>query len=138
MQALIRGEVAAPPIARLIGFTLVEAGPGQAVFEMQAEERHANPMGTLHGGVLCDIGDAAMGFAMASTLGPGESFTTLELKINFFKPIWTSKLRAEARMVKRNRSLGYLECDITDEKGSLVARLGSTCTVLRGEDAAGR
>lgn len=138
MQALIRGEVPAPPIARLIGFTLVEAGPGQAVFEMDAEKRHSNPMGTLHGGVLCDIGDAAMGFAMATTLDPGESFTTLELKINFFKPIWNAHLRAEARMVRRSRSIGYLECDITDEKGSLVARLGSTCTVLRGTDADGR
>lgn len=138
MQALIRGEAPPPPIAQLIGFTLVEAGPGRAVFVMDAESRHANPMGTLHGGVLCDIGDAAMGFAMATTLEPGESFTTLELKINFFKPIWKAHLRAEARMVRRSRSLGYLECDVTDEKGSLVARLGSTCTVLRGAEAAGR
>lgn len=131
-------EISAPPIARLIGFDLVEAGDGQAVFEMQASQKHANPMGTLHGGVLCDIGDAAMGYAMATTLAPDETFTTLELKINFFKPIWNQKLRASARMVKRSRSLGYLECDVTDEKGSLVARLGSTCTVLRGQDAVGR
>ncbi|MFQ5771237.1 MAG: PaaI family thioesterase, partial [bacterium] len=51
-------------------------------------KQHANPMGTLHGGVLCDIADAAMGMAYASTLEQGESFTTLELKINFLKPVW--------------------------------------------------
>lgn len=138
LQALIRGEIPPPPVARLIGFNLVEAGPGRAVFEMHAEERHANPMGTLHGGILCDLGDAAMGFAMATTLEPEETFTTLELKANFFKPIWSGRLRATASMVKRSRSLGYLECDIQDEKGSLVCRLGSTCTVLRGQAAEGR
>ncbi|GMU58144.1 MAG: thioesterase [Candidatus Xenobia bacterium] len=138
LQALIRGEIPPPPVARLIGFNLIEAGAGRAVFEMQAEERHANPMGTLHGGILCDLGDAAMGFAMATTLEPEETFTTLELKANFFKPVWNGRLRAEASMVKRSRSLGYLECDIKDEQGSLVCRLGSTCMVLRGRAAEGR
>jgi uncharacterized protein (TIGR00369 family) len=56
---------------------------------LDAGPQHANPMGTLHGGILCDLADAAMGIAYASTLEEGESFTTLELKINFFKPIWT-------------------------------------------------
>jgi uncharacterized protein (TIGR00369 family) len=75
---------------------------------------------------------------MASTLEPGESFTTVELEANFFKPVWKGRLRATARVVKRSRSLGYLECDILDGGGSLVCRLGSTCMVLRGEAAQGR
>jgi len=56
-------------------------------------------MGTLHGGILCDIADAAMGMAFASTLAPGESFTTIELKINFFRPVWEARLRAEGKVV---------------------------------------
>jgi len=138
IRKLIAGETEPPPIARLIGFQVVEVDEGQAVFEMETSARHANPMGTMHGGVLCDLGDAAMGFAMATTLDEGESFTTVELKANYFKPVWQTRLRAAARMVKRSRSLGYLECDITDERGTLVCRLGSTCMVLRGEAAAGR
>ena len=61
---------------------------------MVAEEQHSNPMGTIHGGILCDLADAAMGIAFFSTLEPGESFTTLELKINFLRPFWTGKLVA--------------------------------------------
>jgi uncharacterized protein (TIGR00369 family) len=139
LRQLVAGQAEPPPIARLIGFEVREVDEGRAVFTLVGDpSRHANPMGTMHGGVLVDLGDAAMGFAMASTLGPGESFTTVELKANYFKPVWKQTLRAEARMVKRSQSLGYIECDISDEKGALVCRLGSTCMVLRGEAARGR
>jgi uncharacterized protein (TIGR00369 family) len=95
-------------------------------------------MGTLHGGILCDIADAAMGIAFASTLEDGESFTTLELKINFLRPVWKDKLRASGKVVKRGRCVGMVECDVTNSQGALVARSSSTCLVLRGEQAAGR
>src|SRR5713226_1698206 len=72
------------PVARLIGFEAKEIADGRAVVTLAAGKQHANPMGTLHGGILCDIADAAMGMAFASTLAPEESFTTIELKINFF------------------------------------------------------
>ena len=72
------------PIARLIGFEAKDIGDGRATVVLAAGPQHANPMGTLHGGILCDIADAAMGIAFASTLAPDESFTTVELKINFF------------------------------------------------------
>lgn len=137
-EAIIRGDAPPPPIARLIGFRMVSVEPGEAVIELQATEAHANPMGTLHGGVLCDIADAAMGIAYSSNLGEGESFTTLELKINFLKPIWKARLLATGRVVKQGRTVGLVECDITDEKGSLVARATSTCMTLRGEQAQGR
>jgi uncharacterized protein (TIGR00369 family) len=127
-----------PPIAALIGFTLRAVSPGEAVIELAAGRQHANPMGTLHGGVLCDIADAAMGIAYASTLAEGETFATLELKINFLKPVWTAKLQAVGRIVKRGKTVGLLECDITDEEQNLVARASSTCMTLRGEDARGR
>jgi uncharacterized protein (TIGR00369 family) len=95
-------------------------------------------MGTLHGGVLCDIADAAMGMAYAASLGEGETFTTLELKINFLKPVWTGKLIATGQVVKGGRTVGFVECDVTDSQGRLVARATSTCMTLREDQAAGR
>src|ERR1700730_15241638 len=94
IEQVMRGETAPLHIAQLIGFNLTSVKPGEAVIEFQATEAHANPMGTLHGGVLCDIADAAMGMAYASNLNEGESFTTLELKINFLKPVWKARLLA--------------------------------------------
>ena len=138
IEQVLRGEVPPPPIAQLIGFDLTSVKPGEAVIEFQSTAAHTNPMGTLHGGVLCDIADAAMGLAYAANLGEGESFTTLELKINFLKPIWKARLRAVARVVKQGRTTGLVECDVTDDKGSLVARATSTCLTLRGEHARGR
>ncbi len=138
LQGMIRGEVEAPAVAKLIGFEFISIDVGQSVFELTAGPQHANPMGTLHGGIVCDVADAALGTAMASTLEDDESFTTLDLMAKFLKPVWKARLRATARMVKRTRSLGLLECEVTDEGGSLVARVYSTCMVLRGEDAKGR
>src|SRR2546422_8954506 len=121
-----------PPIAELIGFSVEEISDGRAVGSLQSGPQHANPMGTLHGGVLCDVADAAMGMAFASTLGPGESFTTMTLGINFFRPVWQARLRAEARVVNRGKSVGYLECELTDQDNKQIAKANSTCFVLRG------
>jgi len=126
------------PVARLIGFEAKQIADGRATVTLEAGPRHANPMGTLHGGILCDIADAAMGMAFASTLEQGESFTTVELKINFFRPVWEARLQAEGQVVRRGRSIGYVECEISDERGQLVAKAASTCLALRGEDAKGR
>ena len=126
------------PVARLIGFEAGEVADGHATVTLLAGTQHANPMGTLHGGILCDIADAAMGIAFASTLAPEESFTTVELKINFFRPVWRAQLRAEGTVLQRGRTIGYVECTITDEENRLVAKAASTCMVLRGQGAAGR
>jgi len=126
------------PVGKLIGFQLTEAGDGRSVVTLQVGPQHANPMGTLHGGILCDIADAAMGIAFNSTLASTESFTTVELKINFFRPVWQSQLRAEGKVVRRGKTVGYSECEITDENGRAIAKASSTCLVLRGKDAAGR
>ena len=127
-----------PPVAELIGVEVERAESGESVATMVAEERHSNPMGTIHGGILCDLADAAMGTAFFSTLEPGESFTTLELKINFLRPFWTGRLVARARVVSRGRTVGMTECDVEDDGGRLIARASSTCLTLRGEAAAGR
>jgi uncharacterized protein (TIGR00369 family) len=107
--------------------------PGHAIFEMEADERHHNPMGTLHGGIYCDLADAAMGFAYASTLGEGEKFTTIELKINFLRAVRKATLTADARVVKAGGTLGYVECEVKDQAGKLVAKAASTCMKLRQE-----
>jgi len=128
-----------PPVAKLIGLGISHVEPNAATAEMETDpQRHANPMGTLHGGIICDLADLAMGVAMATTLEENESFTTLDLTAKFFKPIWKARLRADAKVVKRTRSLGLIECTVEDDKGSLVAKLYSSCMVLRAEDARGR
>ncbi len=138
IKMIQRGELPPPPIATLIGFTIGSVEPGRVVMEMNAGPQHANPMGTLHGGVLCDLADAAMGMAYASSLDEGETFTTLELKINFLKPVWTGRLTATGRLVKGGNTVGLVECDVHDDKDRLVARASSTCMTLRGQQAEGR
>src|SRR5438034_8962985 len=129
-QKMLRGDVPPPPIGRLLGFVLKSIEPGHAIFEMEADERHHNPMGTLHGGIYWDIADAAMGFAYASTLAEGETFTTIELKINFLRAVRKATLTAEARVVKAGSAVGYVECEVKDQTGKLVAKATSTCMKL--------
>jgi uncharacterized protein (TIGR00369 family) len=126
------------PIAQLIGFHVDDISSGRAVASLQSGPQHANPMGTLHGGVLCDLADAAMGMVFVSTLQADESFTTMALGISFFRPVWQTRLRAEARVVNRGTNVGYLECDVIDQDERLVAKATSTCFVLRGEQAKAR
>ncbi|MBV9354217.1 MAG: PaaI family thioesterase [Chloroflexi bacterium] len=126
------------PIGKLLGMRLATAKPDHAQVELDVDRRFANPMGTLHGGVLCDLADAAMGTAFAGGLAEDESFTTLELKINFLRPVWDGRLRAQARVVQRGRTVGLVECDVLDEHERLIARASSTCLTLRAEQALGR
>jgi uncharacterized protein (TIGR00369 family) len=103
-QKIMRGETPLPPISRLLGFVIKAIEPGHAIFEMEVDERHHNPMGTLHGGIYCDLADAAMGYAYAATLGEGESFTTVDLKINFLRAVRTTTLTAEASAYLKSSS----------------------------------
>jgi len=137
-RKMIAGGAPPAPVAALIGFQLVAVEPGRATISLEAGERHHNPMGTLHGGVLCDIADVAMGLAYGSTLDEGETFTTLELKINFLRPVRKASLVAEGIVVQRGRTVGLAECSVTDERGRLIAKATSTCLTLRGEQALGR
>src|SRR5690348_15100027 len=101
-QALVTGKPPVdaplnllPPVASTVGFRLVSVEAGSAVFRLEARvDRHGNPMGTVHGGILCDVADAAMGMSCATLLAEGESFTTLELKMNFLRPVWDATLDA--------------------------------------------
>jgi len=138
MQRMIKGDAPGAPIMQTLGMRMVQAEVGHAVLEMEVGPHLANPTGTLHGGVLCDIADAAMGATYITTLGPGESYTTLELKINFMRPVRQGKIRADARMLQGGRTIGLVECRVLDAEQRLVAHVISTCMTLRGEQAQGR
>ena len=127
-----------PPVAELIGFERLAFGDGKCTMRLEAGPQHANPMGTLHGGILCDLADGAMGMAFFTTCAEGESFTTLELKINFLRPFWTGTLLAHGRVVQRGRTVGMTECDVVDEQDRLIAKATSTVMALRGDAAQGR
>ena len=129
-QEIMAGTSASPPINGLLGFVIKAIEPGHAIFEMAVDERHHNPMGTLHGGIYCDLADAAMGYAYAATLKENESFTTVELKINFLRAVRKTTLSAEATVVKAGNTLGYVECEIKDPTGKLVAKAACTCIKL--------
>ncbi len=130
-ERVMRGDAPPPPVAQTVGFQMAHVERGRAVIEFEAEPRHWNPMGGLHGGIICDIADAAMGMAYASTLAEGESFTTVELKVNFLRPFKTGRLVAEGYLVNAGRTLGVVDCDVRDEDGRLIARASSTCMTLR-------
>lgn len=129
-----------PPVSQTIGFHATAIEEGATVFRLEVRpEKHLNPMGTLHGGILCDVADGAMGIACATLLERGESFTTLELRITFLRPVRDGVLEARARVVNRGRTLHYVECDLVTVPGEkLVAKASSTCFILRGEQAKGR
>ena len=119
-----------PPIATLLGLELIAVDAGTARVTLEAGERHHNPMGALHGGVLCDLADLAMGIALGTLFDGDEVFTTVELKMSFVRPVREGRLQADARVVHRGRTLSLVECDVTGPDGKLVARAGSTLMVV--------
>jgi uncharacterized protein (TIGR00369 family) len=131
LRRIVAGELPGAPVGELIGMRMVAAEPGRVTFELDAGPQHSSPPGTLHGGILCDLADGAMGCANLSELAEGESFATVELKINFLKPVWTGRVTAVGEVLKAGRTIALLDCRITDESGSLVAYATSTCMTLR-------
>lgn len=128
-----KGEIQLAPITALLGIKPVEIGPGQALLEMAAGPGHHNAMGTVHGGILCDLADVAIGVAFASVLKNGETFTTVDLHMSYFLAVRESQLFAAAKIIRRGRSTGYGECEIKDVEGRLVAKAISTCLILKSE-----
>lgn len=125
------------PLGELFGFEY-RFTPEGCEIEFQPRPEHMNPRGTLHGGVLCELADAAMGLSWLQRVGEDQSFATLELKINFLKPVWDSRLRAVPRILKGGRTIALLSCDIFDQKGSLVAFATCTFMMLDADAAKGR
>jgi uncharacterized protein (TIGR00369 family) len=135
MHALIAGEIPPPPIALSLGFTLAEVGEGRAVFTMEPAEFHYNPIGVVHGGVAATLLDSAMGCALHTTLPAGVGYTTLELKLNYLRPMTrdTGPVRAEAAILNAGRTTALVEARLVDSRGKLLAHATSTCMILRPE-----
>jgi uncharacterized protein (TIGR00369 family) len=131
LEDMIHGKVSPPPIAQLLGFRITNFCDGCTTIEMDITEKYWNPMQTLHGGVYCDLADAAMGFSFLTTLNEDELFTTVDLRINYLRSVTTGKLIASSNIIKRGKRLGYMECEIVDEKGELVAKASSTCIIQK-------
>ena len=126
-------------IMETLGFKLIDVGPGTATVELITDtKRHANPMGTIHGGVLCDIADAAIGIAHVTSLEQDQSFTSIDLQINFFRPFWNGRLRAIAKPVHVGRQISRYTCDILREDDKLIAQVAGTVMTLTGDKASGR
>ncbi|RLM89459.1 PaaI family thioesterase [Haloarcula sp. Atlit-7R] len=123
------------PLGSFLGIELRSMGDGESKWVLEAGPEHANPMGTIHGGILCDLGDAALSTAYMSTVDPDESFTTVDLTVNYLRPVWSGRLKAVGQVVHKGRTIGLAECDITTEEGDLVARLSGTCMTLQNESA---
>jgi len=136
LEAIMDGRLPAPPIARTLSFTLVEVGDGLAVFEGEAGEHLMNPLGVVHGGWALTLIDSATGCAGQTILPAGVSYTTIETKANFSRPIAkdAGRVRAEGRVVGRGRRIISCEGRVLDARGRILAHGTSTLMVLPGPD----
>lgn len=129
VEKWMAGDLELAPITELLGVRPVSLGEGEARVSLQTDERFHNAMGTLHGGVLCDVADVAMGVAMATVVEDDETFATLQTSISYLKAVREDRLTATARVVQRGRTTGHLECEIHDGDENLVARVTSVCAI---------
>jgi uncharacterized protein (TIGR00369 family) len=126
-------------IARTLGFEVMESEPGRAMVEVDADpERHGNQQGTVHGGFIVELLDAAMGTAHEAVIPLGASFATIEIKVNFLRPVWKARLRAEVWRAHAGRTLSLYEGRVLRPDGKLVASATSTVMTLTGASAEGR
>lgn len=132
VETWLAGERELAPITAFLGVRPVALGEGEARIELTVGERLHNAMGTVHGGILCDLADVAMGAALATVTADGESFTTLQLQMSYFLPVVEGRLGAHARLLRRGRTTAHLECDLEDGEGRLVARATSVCAIRQG------
>lgn len=132
LRGIAEGRLPAPPIAALLGFRLCEVAPGFAVFTMEPEFRHYNPISVVHGGVAATLLDSCMSCAVQTHCEPGTAYTTLEIKINFVRAITdkTGPVRAEGRTLYVGRRSGTAEGKIIDAKGTLLAHGTTTCMLF--------
>jgi uncharacterized protein (TIGR00369 family) len=134
LRAIRDKKLAAPPIAVLLGFDLVEVEPGHAVFEVVPGERHYNPIGVVHGGLAMTLLDSCMGCAVQTHMPAGSGYTTLEAKTNLVRAITaeTGKLRAVGRTLHVGKRMATAEGRLEDGSGKLYAHATTTCIVLNG------
>lgn len=126
-------------ISTLLGFRIIDIAKGKATLEVCTDPNiHGNQQGTVHGGFLSELADATIGTAHSTAISTGESFTSIDLQIKFFRPVWKSKLTATAFPIRSGRTVSHYQCEITREDGQVVALATGTIMTLRGELAFGR
>ena len=136
LRAIRDGRLPSPPIAELLGFRLVEAEPGHALFEVLPDERHYNPIGVVHGGLAMTLLDSAMGCSVQTQVPAGATYATLEAKTNLIRAITASsgKLRAIGKVVHLGSRVATAEGRLVDGEGKLYAHATTTCIVLAARD----
>ena len=135
LQAIGRGDVPPAPIMQLLGLKLLEVTPGRAVFVLEPAEYHYNAMGVVHGGITSALLDTAMYCAIHSMLPAGTAYTTVELHINFLRPltIETGVVRCEGKSLHIGRSIATAQGLLLDAAGKLYAHGTTTCMIMRGK-----
>jgi uncharacterized protein (TIGR00369 family) len=133
LQKIIAGELPRPPISAMMNFGITELSEGRAVFTVEPAEYHYNPIGVVHGGLAATLLDSAMGCAVHSMLPAGAGYTTLEIKVNFIRPITaeTGIMRCEAQVIHVGGRTATAEGRVLDESGKLYAHATTTCIIFR-------
>ncbi|MCW5964349.1 MAG: PaaI family thioesterase [Bryobacterales bacterium] len=137
LQAMESGQFRMP-LAEHLGLRITHAEAGQVTVSFDPQPFHRNIMGTVHGGILCAAADAAMGLAYGTTVPAEKAFTTLELKINYMRPVFGKTVHAKGLVLHRGKTTGLMECRLIDSSHRMVAFATSTCMVIEGDAASGR
>jgi uncharacterized protein (TIGR00369 family) len=132
LRAILAGRLPAPPISKTLAFRLVAVEHGRAVFEGRPRAQFYNPLGTVHGGYTATLLDSAAACAVHSTLAKGEFYTSVELKINFTRPIGSAAglLRAEGSIIHRGRSVATAQAQLKDAADKLYGHATTTCMIF--------
>lgn len=131
LRAMLAGELPGPPIADRMGFTLESVDDGKAAFTCTPDESHANPIGAIHGGLVCTLLDSAIGCAAQTTLPAGTGYTSIELKVNYLRPVRAGdELTCTGRVVKPGRRVIFAEGEVTDASGRVVATASGSLLVM--------
>jgi uncharacterized protein (TIGR00369 family) len=133
LRQIVAGALPRPPIGVLMNFNITELSEGRAVFTVEPAEYHYNPIGVVHGGLAATLLDSAMGCAVHSTLPAGGGYTTLEIKVNYVRPMTaeTGRVRCEAKVIHVGGRTASAEGRVVDESGKLYAHGTTTCMIFR-------
>lgn len=132
MQAMLRGELPAAPIAMTLDFLLIHVSAGVAVFQGTPGAGHLNPLGTVHGGWYATLLDSALGCAVHTMMPAGRGYTTAELSVNLVRgiPLKVQRVRAEGKVIHCGRQLATAEARLVGPDGTLYAHATTTCLVF--------
>ena len=138
LYAVRDGALPRPPMAQLMGFRLVEVAPGLAVFECAPDESVYNPIGLVHGGLVCTLSDSAAGCAVQTSLEAGVAYTSVDINVTYLRPVTKDSglIRATGRLTKPGRKVAYATVDVTDNAGKMLAQATSSCLIMDTRDPA--